>query len=145
MSTVYSDVLQINACDSCRRSKDKCTSPVHATSTQRRKPSPQSPEAASRVRTAIAADDNLREYDDQPWVAAANNIVAELARTNGLLGRNISVAEESRLSINRLGEAMEKFIKEQGDNQERLLHGIRHAIHNSVNGHPDMEDDGNAT
>jgi hypothetical protein len=113
------------------------------TSAKKRKRRPQSPEASSRIRTPVEVEENLTEYDDKAWVAAANNIVAELARTNGLLDRSASVAEGSRLAIDRLGEAMGKFMKEQGDIQALLLRGIRNAIQASAEGHPDMEEDAN--
>jgi hypothetical protein len=114
------------------------------TSAKKRKRRPQSPEGSSRIRTSVAVEEYSTEYDDQAWVAAANNIVAELARTNGLLDRSASVADGSRLAIDRLGEAMGKFMKEQGDMQELLLHRIRNAIRASAEAHPDMEEDVNA-
>jgi len=39
------------------------------------------------------------EYDDQAWVAAANNIVVELTRTNALLEKSIEAAEGSSVKM----------------------------------------------
>jgi hypothetical protein len=51
------------------------------------------------------------EYDDQAWVAAANNIVAELARTNALLEKSIEVAEGSRVAMERMCSGLELFLQ----------------------------------
>jgi hypothetical protein len=50
------------------------------------------------------------EYDDQAWVAAANNIVAELAQTNSLLERSIMVAEGSRAAVDRMCNRLNLFL-----------------------------------
>jgi len=49
------------------------------------------------------------EYDDQAWVAAANNIVAELAWTNLLLEKSIEAAEGSRAATERMCFGLELF------------------------------------
>jgi hypothetical protein len=49
------------------------------------------------------------EYDDQAWVAAANNIVAELAWTNLLLEKSIEAAEGSRAAMEWMCFGLELF------------------------------------
>jgi chromosome condensin MukBEF complex kleisin-like MukF subunit len=65
------------------------------------------------------------EYDDQAWVAAANNIVAELARTNLLLERSILAAEGSRAAADRMCTGMETFLQQQREFQALLFGELR--------------------
>lgn len=76
----------------------------------------------------IGAEERMVEYDDQAWVAAANSIVAELARTNGLLQQSIGAAEGSRAAIERMSTNMEAFLQQQREFQAILLEGIRNGI-----------------
>jgi hypothetical protein len=58
------------------------------------------------VRPSIISEEpGLQEYDNQAWVAAVNDMVVEMARTNSLLKRNVQVAEGSTAAIGRfMGE-----------------------------------------
>jgi len=64
-------------------------------------------------------------YDDQAWVAAANNIVAELARTNSLLEKSIEVAEGSRAAMERMCSGLELFLQQQREFQALLFKELR--------------------
>jgi hypothetical protein len=61
------------------------------------------------------------EYDDQAWVAAANNIVVELTRTNALLEKSIEVAEGSRAATERMCSGLELFLQQQREFQALLF------------------------
>jgi hypothetical protein len=65
------------------------------------------------------------EYDDQAWVAAANNIVAELARTNCLLEKSIEVAEGSRAAMEQMCSGLELFLQQQREFQALLFKELR--------------------
>jgi hypothetical protein len=65
------------------------------------------------------------EYDDQAWVAAANNIVAELIRTNSLLERSILAAEGSRAAADRMCSGLEIFVRQQREFQAMLFGELR--------------------
>jgi hypothetical protein len=65
------------------------------------------------------------EYDDQAWVAAANNIVVELARTNSLLEKSIEVAEGSRAAMERMCSGLELFLQQQREFQALLFKELR--------------------
>jgi hypothetical protein len=82
-------------------------------------------EIVSSPWTVIGEEQNRTEYDDQAWVAAANNIVAELAWTNGLLERGIRAAEGSRAAMDRVSETMVRFMEEQREFQNLFLEGLR--------------------
>ncbi|KAG1735747.1 uncharacterized protein EDB91DRAFT_1083647 [Suillus paluster] len=79
-------------------------------------------ELISNPQTVIAEEDRWAEYDDQAWVAAANNIVAALVRTNGLLEQGIAAAEES-------WAAMDRFVEEQRTFQVLFLEGMWNGFH----------------
>ncbi|KAG2147842.1 uncharacterized protein EDB93DRAFT_1103926 [Suillus bovinus] len=61
------------------------------------------------------------EYDDQAWVATANNIVAELAWTSTLLERSIEAAEGSRAAADRMSSGLEVFLRQQREFQALLF------------------------
>jgi hypothetical protein len=65
------------------------------------------------------------EYDDQAWVAAANNIVVELAWTNLLLEKSIEVAEGSRVAMERMCSGLELFLQQQREFQALLFKELR--------------------
>jgi hypothetical protein len=65
------------------------------------------------------------EYDDQAWVAAASNIVAELARTNSLLEKSIEAAEGSRAATERMCSGLELFLQQQREFQALLFKELR--------------------
>jgi hypothetical protein len=65
------------------------------------------------------------EYDDQAWVAAANNIVAELTRTNALLEKSIEAAEGSRAATERMCSGLELFLQQQREFQALLFKELR--------------------
>jgi hypothetical protein len=54
-------------------------------------------------------------------VAAANSIVAELARTNSLLERSILVAEGSRAAVDWMCFRLEQFLQQQREFQAMLF------------------------
>ncbi|KAG2738871.1 hypothetical protein P692DRAFT_20882257 [Suillus brevipes Sb2] len=57
----------------------------------------------------ISEELGFQEYDDQASVAAINDMVSEMARTNSLLERNIQVAEGSTAAIGRFIEEQRVF------------------------------------
>jgi hypothetical protein len=65
------------------------------------------------------------EYDDQAWVAAANNIVAELARTNPPLEKSIEEAEGSRAASEWMCSGLELFLQQQREFQALLFKELR--------------------
>jgi len=65
------------------------------------------------------------EYDDQAWVAAANNIVAELARTNSLLEKSIEAAKGSRAATEQMCSGLELFLQQQREFQALLFKELR--------------------
>jgi hypothetical protein len=58
-------------------------------------------------------------------VAAANNIVAELIRTNSLLERSILAAEGSRAAADRMYSGLEIFVQQQREFQAMLFGELR--------------------
>lgn len=78
-----------------------------------------------RQKSPTPEPSEVMEYDDQAWVAAANNIVAELARTNTLLERSLLAAEGSRAAADRMSSGLEDFLKQQREFQALFLGGIR--------------------
>jgi hypothetical protein len=58
-------------------------------------------------------------------VAAANNIVVELVRTNSLLERSILAAEGSRAAADRMCSGLEIFIQQQREFQAMLFGELR--------------------
>jgi hypothetical protein len=89
-------------------------------------------EIISNPRTVVGENQDWTEYDDQAWVAAANNIVAELARTNGLMERGIAAAEGSRAAMDRVSETMLRFIEEQREFQSLFAEGLRSGFRMNV-------------
>jgi hypothetical protein len=65
------------------------------------------------------------EYDDQVWVAAANNIVVELAQTNSLLEKSIEAAEGSRATMERMCPGLKLFLQQQREFQALLFNELR--------------------
>jgi hypothetical protein len=58
-------------------------------------------------------------------VAAANNIVVELIRTNSLLERSILAAEGSRAAADQMYSGLEIFIRQQREFQAMLFGELR--------------------
>jgi len=58
-------------------------------------------------------------------VAAANNIVAELARTNALLEKSIEAAKGSRAATERMCSRLELFLQQQREFQALLFKELR--------------------
>jgi hypothetical protein len=58
-------------------------------------------------------------------VAAANNIVADLIRTNSLLERSILVAEGSRAAVDRMCSRLDIFVRQQREFQAMLFGELR--------------------
>ncbi|KAG2740684.1 hypothetical protein P692DRAFT_20754246, partial [Suillus brevipes Sb2] len=58
-------------------------------------------------------------------VAAANNIVAELAWTNSLLECSIMAAEGSRASVDQMCNGLNLFLQQQREFQAMFLGGLR--------------------
>jgi hypothetical protein len=106
-------------------------------------PSP-SAKAKKRRRSPVAVDSNIEampssrmiigdeerwvEYDDGAWVAAANSIAAELARTNEIMEKGIEAAEGTREAIDRMTRSVEEFVETQRDFQGRLLEGLKNGF-----------------
>jgi hypothetical protein len=65
------------------------------------------------------------EYDDQAWVAAANNIVVELARTNSHLEKSIEAAKGSRAATEWMCSGLELFLQQQREFQALLFKELR--------------------
>lgn len=61
------------------------------------------------------------EYDDQAWLAEANNIVAELTWMNTLLERSIQVVEGSRAVVDWISSRLELFLQQQREFQVMLF------------------------
>ncbi|KAG1726448.1 uncharacterized protein EDB91DRAFT_1086794 [Suillus paluster] len=81
-------------------------------------------EVISNPQTVIAEEGRWTEYNDQAWVATANNIVVALARTNGLLEQSIAVVEGSRVAMDRFSGGAEGFPSLiPGGGEERLSRG----------------------
>jgi uncharacterized protein YbaR (Trm112 family) len=59
--------------------------------------------------TIISEEPVLQEFDDQAWVAAVNDMVAEMARMNSLLERNVQAAESSATTTNLFMEEQRVF------------------------------------
>jgi hypothetical protein len=59
--------------------------------------------------TTISEEPALQEFDDQAWVAAVNDMVAEMARMNSLLERNVQAAEGSTTAIGLYMEEQRVF------------------------------------
>jgi hypothetical protein len=57
----------------------------------------------------ISEEPALQEFDDQAWVAAINDMVAEMAQMNSLLERNIQAAEGSATAIGLFMEEQRVF------------------------------------
>ncbi|KAG1828909.1 hypothetical protein EV424DRAFT_1536128 [Suillus variegatus] len=79
--------------------------------------------------------DNDVEIISSPWtawVATANNIVAELAQTNGLMERGIAAAEGSRAAMDQVSETMLRFMEEQREFQNLFLEGLRNRFRMNV-------------
>jgi hypothetical protein len=89
--------------------------------------------------TIEGTDEDFVEYDDQAWVAAANGIIAELARTNGLLQDGIAAAEGSRIAMERMSSTMEAFLQQQREFQALLIEEIRTGFRLSVSAGSDKD------
>ena len=68
--------------------------------------------------TIISEEPVLQEFDDQAWVAAVNDMVAEMARMNSLLERNVQAVESS-------ASATTAFMEEQRVFQAFFLSELR--------------------
>ncbi|KAG1862920.1 hypothetical protein C8R48DRAFT_773657 [Suillus tomentosus] len=163
---VASKTPRIQTCDQCRASKEKCVSgnpPAKAPASKgkgKKRARPEGPpspkgkgkqrqkspedidndmEILSSPQTVIGEEQNWTEYDDQAWVVVANNIVAELARTNGLLERGIGAAEGSRAAMDWVSETMLRFMEEQREFQNLFLEGVRTRFRMNVEDSPEEE------
>ena len=124
----------VNACDHCRKTKAKCyggAPPARMTEApgkgkKRARMGTPSPKGKGKRRqrslellddsiqfvprpTTISEEPALQEFDDQAWVAAVNDMVAEMARTNSLLKRTVQAAEGSTAAIGRFMEEQRVF------------------------------------
>ena len=59
--------------------------------------------------TIISEEPVLQEFDDQAWVAAVNDMVAEMARMNSLLERNVQAVESSATATTLFMEEQRVF------------------------------------
>ncbi|KAG1726985.1 uncharacterized protein EDB91DRAFT_1254100 [Suillus paluster] len=123
-------------CSSCVEWKRDCTW-TQAFRSNRGKKRQQSPaemddnmESISNPQTMIVEEGRWMEYDNQAWVATANDIVAALARTNGLLEWSIVAVEGSRA-------AMDRFMEEQRAFRALFLEGMRNGFHAEVAEEPE--------
>ncbi|KAG1802342.1 hypothetical protein EV424DRAFT_1545274 [Suillus variegatus] len=138
------DGPDVKSCDACR--KDKATCPgrpgtVKVSKSKKRKhtagsPSPKG-KGKKRQKSPTPEVPDEMEYDDQAWVAAANNIVVELAQTNTLLERSIQAAEGSRAAADRMSSGIELFLQQQREFQAMLFGHIRRGFRTS----PDLEEE----
>ncbi|KAG1720867.1 hypothetical protein EDD22DRAFT_962695 [Suillus occidentalis] len=133
-TAVSTKARPVNACDHCRKTKAKCyggAPPARMTEAPGKgkkrarmgTPSPKG-KGKRRQRSPELSDDSiqfvprpitiseepaLQEFDDQAWVAAVNDMVAEMARTNSLLERTVQAAEGSTAAIGRFMEEQRVF------------------------------------
>jgi uncharacterized protein YbaR (Trm112 family) len=128
------DPKPVNSCDACRKTKAKCfggmpparTTEAPAKGKKRARMGTPSPRGKGKRRqrspelsddsiqivprpTIISEEPVLQEFDDQAWVAAVNDMVAEMARMNSLLERNVQAAESSATTTNLFMEEQRVF------------------------------------
>lgn len=125
----------VKACDGCRKDKLSCpgrpgTVKVPRGKKRQRPSGEPSPRGKGKKRQKSPVPEvpevpEVMEYDDQAWVAAANSIVAELARTNSLLERNILAAEGSREAVDRMCSGLDLFLQQQREFQALLFGELR--------------------
>ncbi|KAG2739445.1 hypothetical protein P692DRAFT_20881680 [Suillus brevipes Sb2] len=119
-SAVSTKARPVNSCDACRKTKAKCfggmpparTTEAPAKGKKRARMGTPSPRGKGKRRqrslelsddsiqivprpTIISEEPVLQEFNDQAWVAAVNDMVAEMARMNSLLEWNVQAAESS--------------------------------------------------
>ncbi|KAG2355689.1 hypothetical protein BDR07DRAFT_1492927 [Suillus spraguei] len=146
---------KIRTCDICHLAKEKCGGgnlPARPDSSKgkkracegtfspkgkgkKRQHSPKELESKVEVVSSprtIIGEETCAEYDDQAWVAAANNIVAELSRTNAILERGIQAAEGSQIAMDRVSAGFERFLQEQREFQTLFLEGLRNVFRPEV-------------
>ncbi|KIK37626.1 hypothetical protein CY34DRAFT_15574 [Suillus luteus UH-Slu-Lm8-n1] len=109
---------------------DGTPSPKGKGKKRQKSPTPEADvEIVSIPGTVVGPEPAFLEYDDEAWVAAANSIVAELARTNGLLERSIQAAEGSRDAADRMSTGLAQFLEMQGQIfehfQQNVMDGFR--------------------
>ncbi|KIK37630.1 hypothetical protein CY34DRAFT_15577 [Suillus luteus UH-Slu-Lm8-n1] len=123
---------KVSACDVCRGLKEKCSGQPRGSSSNKRgcldgTLSPKGKgkkrqksltleadvEIVSNPGTVVGLEPAFLEYGDGAWVAAANSIVAELARMNGLLERSIQAAEGSRDAVDQMSTGLAQFLEMQ--------------------------------
>ncbi|KIK38825.1 hypothetical protein CY34DRAFT_771364 [Suillus luteus UH-Slu-Lm8-n1] len=125
----------VKACDGCRKDKLSCPGRPGTVKVPRGKKR-QCPTGEPSLRgkgkkrqrspvLEVPEVSEVMEYDDQAWVAAANSIVAELARTNSLLERNILAAEGSRAAVDRMCTGLDLFLQQQREFQALLFGELR--------------------
>jgi hypothetical protein len=122
----------VKACDPCREKKIACPGRPGTVKVPRGKkrqrpagsPSPKG-KGKRRQKSPTPEAPEVVEYDDQAWVAAANGIVEELARTNALLERSIQAAEGSRAAADRMCSGLETFLQQQREFQALLFGELR--------------------
>jgi len=118
----------VKACDPCREKKIACPGRPGTVKVPRGKkrqcpagtPSLKG-KGKRRQKSPTPEAPEVMEYDDQAWVAAANGIVEELARTNALLERSIQAAEGSRAAADRMCSGLETFLQQQREFQALLF------------------------
>lgn len=79
-------------------------------------------------RNIIGEEERFIEYDDHAWVAAANGIAAELARTNDIMEKSIGATEGTRDAIVRMTRSVEGFMEAQMEFQRRLIEGLNEGL-----------------
>ncbi|KAG1719532.1 hypothetical protein EDD22DRAFT_963182 [Suillus occidentalis] len=116
-TAVSTKARPVNACDHCRKTKAKCyggAPPARMTEApgkgkKRARMGTPSPKGKVPRPITISEEPALQEFDDQAWVAAVNDMVAEMARTNSLLERTVQAAEGSTAAIGRFMEEQRVF------------------------------------
>jgi hypothetical protein len=139
----------VKACDLCREKKVACpgrpgTVKVPRGKKRQRPAGSLSLKGKGKKRQkspTLEAPEHV-EYDDQAWVAAANSIVAELARTNSLLERSIQAAEGSRAAADRMCSGLEVFLKQQREFQALLFGELRMGLWTTPDEPQMMSDEG---
>ncbi|KAG2755650.1 hypothetical protein P692DRAFT_20717101, partial [Suillus brevipes Sb2] len=131
--------ILVKSCNLCR--KDKVTCPgkpgtVKVPKGKKRQCTLRSlsPKAKGkrRQRSPSPEPSEVMEYDNQAWVAAASNIVAELAQTNSLLERSILAAEGSRAAADLMCSGLELFLQQQREFQVLLFGELRMGVQMSL-------------
>ncbi|KAG1718426.1 hypothetical protein EDD22DRAFT_963858 [Suillus occidentalis] len=113
-TAVSTKARPVNACDHCRKTKAKCyggAPPARMTEApgkgkKRARMGTPSPKGKGKRRQRSP---ELSDGLNSAWVAAVNDMVAEMARTNSLLERTVQAAEGSTAAIGRFMEEQRVF------------------------------------